>query len=320
MNPRTRLRRARVVLVGVLASCAPRPGPAPERPCPGCTAYEAELSTWRARRADDLRAEQGWLALAGLYWLSDGTHRLGADPRSDIVFPPGAPADIGTVTLAGGEVHLHVADGVDARVAPEPALSPVPVRDIALRSDADPDVPADRVALGDRFTFMIIARGGRLGVRIYDRDAPPRRDFAGLDWFPVDPRWRIAARFEPYVPPQQIDHPTVVGTPQKAVVPGVAVFTLAGREHRLTPILEHSPDGDQLLFVFSDETSGRDTYRGGRFLLTGLAVDGALELDFNRAVNPPCAFTAYATCPTPLRDNHLPLPVDAGEKLYRGAH
>jgi uncharacterized protein (DUF1684 family) len=313
--------RTAPLLLSTLLACAPRPGPAaPTDACPGCTAYETELATWRARREDDLRREHGWLALAGLYWLSDGEHRLGADPRSDIVFPPGSPRQIGTVTLKDGQVHLHAAPGVDVRVGPPELQNPVPVHDIALRSDADPEHPPDHVRLaGGRFTFLIIARGGRLGVRLYDAESPARREFAGLDAFPVDPRWRVTARFEPHVPPKHIDHPTVVGTSQ-AVVPGVAVFTLAGREHRLTPILEHTDLGDQLLFVFSDETSGAETYKGGRFLLTDLPQDGALVLDFNRAHNPPCAFTAHATCPTPLRDNHLPLRVDAGEKLYRGAH
>lgn len=308
-------RRLAVALSSVLAACAARPGDTARAPaCRGCTAYEADLERWRAEREDDLRGEQGWLALAGLYWLGDGVHRLGADPRADIVFPAGAPANVGTLTVQDGEVRLHVADGVDARIGA------VPVTDIVLRSDLDPDRPADRVTLGGRFTFLIIARGGRLGVRLYDAESPARREFAGLRAFPAREKWRVQARFEPYVPPRQVDHPTVIGTPHRADVPGVAVFTIDGKEHRLTPIVEHTPSGDELLFVFRDLTSGAETYTGGRFLLTGLPEHGVVELDFNRAHNPPCAFTAYATCPIPLRDNYLPIRVEAGEKDYEGQH
>lgn len=319
MIARTGPRRAHIVagLLSLLPACAPPPPPpaAPAEPaCRGCTPYEAELQRWRAAREADLRGPRGWLALAGLYWLSDGEHRLGADPRADIVFPAGAPPNIGTVTLQDGEVRLHVAPGVNARVGR------VPVTDIVLRSDADRDRPADRVTFDSRFTFLIIARGDRLGVRLYDAESPARREFAGLDAFPADPKWRVRARFDPYTPPLRIDHPTAIGTLQTADIPGVAVFTIDGDEHRLTPIVEHTPAGDELLFVFHDRTSGVETYTGGRFLLTGLPVAGVVELDFNRAHNPPCAFTAHATCPIPLQENHLPIRVEAGEKIAQDPH
>ncbi|MCY1058129.1 DUF1684 domain-containing protein [Nannocystis sp. SCPEA4] len=286
------------------AACHRHPAP----PAAVEPAYAAEHARWHAERIAALRAPQGWLALAGLYWLQDGDYRLGADPAADIVFPEGAPSAVGTLTLADQQVRLRVAAGVDARVRGQP------VTDLVLRSDVDPAQPADRVELGDRFTFLIIARGARLGLRLYDGASEERREFAGIATFALDPAWVIRARFEPLATPRTIEHPTVLGTVQPAEVPGVAVFTLAGREHRLTPILEHAPGGDALLFVFSDQTSGHETYHGGRFLLAEPPQGGELVLDFNRAHNPPCAFTAFATCPVPLAENRLPLAIHAGEK------
>ena len=277
--------------------------------CSTCGEYEASILAWRAERIAALRAEQGWLALAGLYWLGEGEHRLGSDPGADLVFPAGAPAAIGSLRLQAGEVSLHVAPGVDARIGG------AAVTDIVLRSDVAPSQPPDRVHIGERFTFFIIARGERLGVRLYDEASPGRREFAGIDAFPVASEWRIAARFEAYPTPREIEHPTVLGTVQAAQVPGVAVFSIAGREHRLTPILESGPGGQELLFVFRDQTSGVETYMGGRFLIAALAQDGTVLLDFNTAHNPPCAFTPYATCPVPLAENRLPIRIEAGEKV-----
>lgn len=287
--------------------------PSAERGCPECAAVEAELAAWRAEREAGLRGSEGWLALAGLRWLDEGEYTLGGDPGADVVLPAGAPAQVGRLVVRGGEVTLQVAEGADVRLRGEP------LRAAVLRSDAEPGVPADRVQIGGRFVMRVIARGGRLALRWYDAEAPERRTFAGLRAFPFDPRWRVRARFEAYDPPRTIEQPTVVGVVQAAEVPGVAVFTIAGREHRLTPIRERGPAGPELLFVFTDETSRAETYRGGRFLVAPLpGPDGALELDFNRAHNPPCAFTAYATCPAPRDENHLPLPVRAGELAPSG--
>lgn len=291
-------------LVAGAAGCRP---PA-ARGCVECSGYEAELAAWQAEREAALRGPEGWLALAGLRWLDAGEYVIGADSGADVVLPAGAPAELGTLTVRGGEVTLRIAEGAAARLHGEP------VREAVLRSDAVPGAPADRVQIGDRFVMLVIARGGRLALRWYDAEAPERRTFAGLRRFPADPRWRVRARLEVFDSPRTIEQPTVVGVVQAAEVPGVAVFTIAGREHRLTPIREEGPAGAELLFVFSDETSRSETYRGGRFLIAPMpGPDGALELDFNRAHNPPCAFTAYATCPAPRDENHLPLRVAAGE-------
>jgi len=299
----------RLTLLALLA-CRPPAEPA----CSTCTDLEAETRTWHAGRIAELTADHGWLTLAGLFWLDEGEHKLGSTATSDIVFPDGAPVEIGTLTRTGRDVHLRVAPGVDARI------DDVSVTDRPLRSDIDKSRPADRVQLGERFTFFIIARGDRLGLRLYDRDAAARREFTDIPTFPVASAWRVAARFDPYPQPRTIDHPTILGTAMPAEVPGVAVFNVGDREFRLTPIRERGPHGDELLFVFRDLTSGAETYTGGRFLVTPLPQDGALVLDFNRAHNPPCAFTPYATCPVPLPENRLPLRVEAGEKTPADTH
>ena len=299
---------ASLALATLMTAC--RPAPAPE--CSDCAAYEAELAAWRRERLAELRGEQGWLALVGLHWLTDGEHRLGAGPAAALVFPEGAPREVGVVTLRAGEVTLRVADGVDARIADEPVHTRV------LRSDATP--PADRVQVGERFTFLVLARGDRLALRLYDAGSPARRELTAIDAYPPRSAWRIRGRFDAYTAPRTIDHPTVLGTVQAAEVPGVAVFTVDGQELRLTPILEQTPHGPELLFVFRDRTSGAETYAGGRFLTAAMPRDGEVELDFNRAHNPPCAFTAFATCPLPLPENRLPVRVEAGEKAPPGPH
>ncbi len=289
-------------LLALALACHPQPTPA------------TDLDTWRAARIAELRGEQGWLALVGLSWLAEGEHRLGADPESDLVFPAGAPLEVGTVTLHAGVPRLRIAPGVDARIAG------TAITDQALRSDADPTRPADRVQIGERFTLLVLARGDRLALRLYDRESPARHSFTGIDSFPERPDLRVQARFEPFASPREIDHPTVLGTTQRAVLPGVAVFTLAGQTLRLTPIHQPGPHGDTLLFVFRDGTSGAETYAGGRFLLAAPPIDDALELDFNKAHNPPCAFTPYATCPLPLPENRLAPRIEAGEKTWAGPH
>jgi len=286
--------------------------PAPA--CTDCDARSAELEAWRGTRVAELRGEQGWLALVALHWLDDGEHRLGADPNSDLVFPAGAPPQIGTLGVRAGQPHLRVTPGVDARIAG------AAITDRILRSDADPAHPADRVQIGERFTFLVLSRGDRLALRLYDRDNPARQRFTGIDHFPLAPELRITARFEPFAAPREVDHPTVLGTTQRAVLPGVATFTLAGQTLQLTPMLQPGPHGDELLFVFRDRTSGAETYPGGRFLVAAPPVDGHVILDFNRAYNPPCAFTAYATCPLPLPENRLTARIAAGEKTWSGPH
>jgi|GEM_PF-38844 len=272
-------------------------------------AYLAELETWRGDRLERLRAEDGWLTLVGLYWLRPGPNSFGSDPGADVVIPdPGLPARAGELVRgADGSVGIRVVAG---RITCDGEV----VDERPLRTDAEG--PPDVLSSG-RVRFHVIARGDRLGVRVRDPDSPVRRGFEGLEYFPVRPELRVEASFEPFEEPRRVSFPTAIGTEDSDLVPGLLRFSLEGLPLTLEPFA--SDDGG-LFIVFRDATSGVETYGAGRFLETGPPVDGRVVLDFNRAYNPPCAFTPYATCPLPPARNHLPVAIRAGEKVDLGGH
>ena len=165
-------------------------------------------------------------------------------------------------------------------------------------------------------SFSLIDRGGRKGVRVKDSNATTRADFCGLDYYPIDPRWRIDTVWVPAETPQTLAIPSTLGSVQERPIRGRAVFMRDGRQYALSAVGE--PDAS-LSFVLADATSGRETYGGARFLVPDMMSDGRMVLDFNKATNPPCAFTPYATCPLAPAENRLNVPITAGEKRYRGA-
>lgn len=269
--------------------------------------YAKEIAAWRAERLSRLTAEDGWLSLAGLHWLEPGENRFGSDPSGQVVLPAGkAPALAGFFILEAGRVRVRALPGSGV------SLGGVPIEEKELRTDAagEPDI----LRLGD-LRFYVIERGGRFAVRVKDPDAPARRTFRGLDYFPADPRYRVVAKFVPYEKPKKVSVPTAIGTIETMNAPGYVEFELGGRSLRLEPVLEE-PQAAELFFMFRDETSGRETYPAGRYLYAELPREGTVVLDFNKAYNPPCAFTPYATCPYPPKENWLPVRIEAGEK-YR---
>ena len=176
-----------------------------------------------------------------------------------------------------------------------------------------PDTPEDGIAVGSK-TLLVIKRGDRFAIRVRDQRSPFRKEFAGLTWYPVQPAYRVEARWIPYSSPQKRSVATVVNVDEQYESPGVAEFTLQGQKLRLEPVLSEG----QYFFIFKDRTAGKTTYPAGRFLYAEPARDGRVILDFNKAYNPPCAFTPYATCPLPRKENHLPVAIEAGEKNYGG--
>jgi uncharacterized protein len=263
----------------------------------------ASTRAWQERRLQRLQSEDGWLTLVGLGWLREGPNTAGSDGKSAVVFPEGAPAQVGTFVRSGASVTFQPAAGVTVLRDGRPFAGG------RIKSDAagEPDV----LQVG-RFRFEAIARLDRLGIRIKDPQARARKEFHGIPTYPPSARWRLQARWEPASPPVEIAVPNVLGQVERSPSPGTAVFTLDGKEYRLTPVLEEgSPD---LFFVFGDETNRTETYGGGRFLYADPPKDGTVVLDFNRAYNPPCAFSAFSTCPLPPKQNRLALRVDAGEK------
>jgi uncharacterized protein (DUF1684 family) len=145
-----------------------------------------------------------------------------------------------------------------------------------------------------------------------DQQSQARREFRGLEWYLVKPEYRVTAKFVPYNPPKSIPVPNIIGGTFPETCPGYAEFALRGEKLRLEPVLS---DG-RLFYIFRDQTSGRKTYGAGRFLYSDMAKDGTVTLDFNLAYTPPCAFTPYATCPLPPKQNRLPVAIEAGELDY----
>ena len=266
--------------------------------------YTHEIEQWRAQREEKLRAPDGWLTVVGLSWLREGTSTLGSAKTSDVVLPASAPATVGTVELTKGRAVFHAAPGVAVKAKDRP------VKDLELHSDkaGEPEV----VTIGS-VSMYLIERGGRLGLRVKDELSAARRGFPGLTWYPVNEAYRVTARFVPYQPTKQVPIANVLGMVEPLPSPGYAVFTLDGREVRLDPVLEE-PDAKELFFIFRDATAGKETYPAGRFLYSAMPKDGQVVLDFNKAYSPPCAFTSFATCPLPPKQNRLAIAIEAGEK------
>ena len=190
-----------------------------------------------------------------------------------------------------------------------------PVTEVLMQNDMDGEPTLLEIG---SVSFYVIERGDRLGVRVKDSQSDARQDFKGLEYYPVDPSWRLSARYEPYDPPKPVDVPNVLGGVFHETAPGAIVFEVEGETYRLDPI----PDGDSFLLVFGDKTNGKETYGGGRFIVLDLPEEaGPIVVDFNKSYSPPCVFTPYATCPLPPPQNRIGVPVRAGEKGFvKGFH
>jgi uncharacterized protein (DUF1684 family) len=267
------------------------------------TSYEAEQLHWRQERNTDLTSEDGWLTVVGLDWLRDGVNTIGSAPGTDVTLPDSTPAQLGTLTLADGVVTLDVTADVEA------TIDGVPVRSATLKHDTDEGGPS-RVVVGT-VNFFIILRSGQYGVRIRDRASAARQSFEGRHWFPVDESYRVTGQFTPHQPPRTVEVPTVTGQVSTMKNVGRIDFTLHGEALSLEAFAARD---NQVWIILRDGTSGKQSYGAGRFLYAPLAEDGTVTLDFNRAYHPPCAFTHYATCPMPPRENILTLPIEAGER------
>ena len=266
--------------------------------------HRAEVDTWRAARVERLKQPDGWLSLVGMHWVEPGTHTLGSGKDNDIVLNTG-PAKLGTLTRSDRAISLALEPGVDATI-----------EGTELRtSELVPDTSGKPTIV--RFgsaNLHVIERSGKFALRVKDADAQTRKDFPGsMDNYPTDPAWRFDARFEPHPPGRTIEIANIINTIDPMPNPGAVVFEKDGKTHRIEAVDE----GDGKLFlIFSDRTSGKDTYGAGRFLYAEPAVDGRTVVDFNLAYNPPCVFTPYATCPLAPPENRLDLAVTAGEKKY----
>jgi uncharacterized protein (DUF1684 family) len=271
--------------------------------------YAEQIQKWRHERVERLTKPTGWLSLVGLDWLKDGTNKLGSAPDNDLVITS-APAHLGTITLASGKATIELDANSNA------TIDGASTRTAALLDDTH-EKPTT-IAFGST-NFYLIQREDKYGLRIKDSEAPTRKNFLGIDYFDIDPSWRIEAKWEAYNPPHEIEESNIIGQTDKVIVPGAAIFERDGKSYRVEPVIE-TPGDTELFLVFADKTSGKETYGAARFVYTEPPKDGKVIIDFNKAYNPPCAFTPFATCPLPTALNRLKMRVTAGEKKYRGGH
>ncbi|HSX59350.1 MAG TPA: DUF1684 domain-containing protein [Tahibacter sp.] len=271
--------------------------------------YPAEIKIWRAERLDRLKSGTGWLSLVGLHWLKEGVNTIGSAKGNDIVITAAAPK-LGKATLANGQVKFDLEPGAVAVVGGSDRATSAVLQD-------DRTERPTQVAFAYA-SFIVIDRDGKKALRVRDAQAPTLKNFKGLDYYEIAEKWRVEAKWEAFDPPKTLEVPTVLGTVEKYPVPGKAVFERDGKTYELMPVLE-TPNAKQLFVIFADRTTGKETYGSGRFLYADMPKDGKVVLDFNKAYNPPCAFTPYATCPLAPPENRLNLRVDAGEKKYKGA-
>lgn len=277
---------------------------------PGLAAEQANIEQWRANRLRGLKGDTGWLTLVGLYWLEQGETSIGRSPKNAIHLEDPALASV-----AGSFVRSDNAVRFVAKRNGGITHDGKPVSSIELVADTA-GVPT--VLQAGSLSFILIERAGQYGIRARDSRSRARLEFKGLDYFPIGVDWAFDARFEPYEAGRSIRIVNILGMEEAMDCPGAIVFTKDGRDYRLDAILE-TPDATELFVMFADQTSGKETYGAGRFMYVELPKSGRVRLDFNKAYNPPCAFSNFATCPLPPSQNRLPLRVEAGEKTY-GSH
>lgn len=271
-------------------------------------AYRKQIEDWRQHRVERLTGPTGWLTLVGLEWLKDGANTLGSAADNTIVQAKW-PAHLGTITLERGKATIALASGADATIDGQKSTQ------APLLDDTN---PTPTVVANGTVMFYVVKRGDRWALRIKDSDSPTRKGFVGIDYFAIDPSWRVDAKWEAYDPPHEVEEQNILGEIDKVVVPGAAVFEHGGKTFRVEPVIE-TPGDTELFLVFADRTSGKETYGAARFVYSEAPKDGRIVIDFNKAYNPPCAFTPYATCPLPTPQNRLDTRVTVGEKKYRAA-
>lgn len=292
----TRLRKIFVLAIALLATLSAA-GQAPD------AAYLQSFEKWKAELIDDLR--KNWLVLAGLFWLKPGANTFGSASDNAIVLPSG-PAHAGAFHLQGNDVSVEVQPGTEVKVGGK--------SETKAKLDADAAGHPTVIELGS-LRMHVIKRGERIGIRVKDLNSAAARNYAGPIFFPLNMNYRVTATFVPSDGKKTVDVPNVLGDVTPTPISGEVHFKLNGQDLTLTALGGEPAKG--LTFVLSDLTSKTDTYPGGRFLDTDPVVDGKVVIDFNRAYNPPCAVTPYATCPLAPKENRLAVAIPAGEKYDR---
>lgn len=273
--------------------------------------FAATQQVWRAQRREEITAPDGWVSLIGLHWIDEGAHYLGSDPDNGIRLAKG-PAHLGMLSLGKDRALRFVPErGAAIAVDGQPLTGSV-----ALKTDADAGGPTALVFDGGKGIATVIERGDRYALRVKHADAESRLHFNGLTYWPGGRDWIVAAKFVPHPPGRTIPIVNIVGMTQEMKNPGAVVFSRGDRQYRIEALDEGDGSG-RLFLVYADRTSGHGSYPAGRYLYADMPdQNGNLTIDFNLGENPPCAFTAFATCPLPPPENRLDLRIEAGEKAY----
>ena len=268
--------------------------------------YEETILQERKERENRFKnTERGWLGLVGLYWLRDGENRVGSASDNDIILPPIAPGHMGTVQYNNGVATFRAARGVPIYCNG---------KKISLKTlVADIYEDADFLQFGD-LTLVLLERADRHLIRVWDKQSKLRKAFTGFKQYPVNPKYCVEAKYTPYDTPTLVSIQDVIEIYHEVPVQGYVTFELDGVEHRMEAMVD---EDEYMRLDFCDETNGDTTYIGGRFLVVEMPEEGKVVIDFNRAYNPPCAYSDYATCPLPPMENRLPIRIEAGEKTFR---
>ena len=306
MVPARSLRVAVAMLACVVAlSACTRKAAAPAVDPAALAAYEQSQADWRAQRLADLTKPDGWTSLIGLHWLDPGTHRVGSDVDNGIRLSMG-PDHLGLFTVRGGRVDFVADTAV--------TLDGQPGRRARLRTDKHPAGATTIAFDGGKGLANVIERGGRLALRVKHADADSRLRFTGLSYWPGGPSWQVQARFVAHPAGRTLPIVNIIGSTDEVPNPGALEFEHGGKPYRLEALTDGT---DGLFLVFADRTSGHGSYGAGRYIDAAAPdAQGRVLIDFNRAYNPPCAFTPFATCPLPPPENRLDLAVEAGERDY----
>lgn len=265
-------------------------------------AYIESIEQWQHQRIERLKSKTGWLNLAGLFWLMEGENSFGSDASNDIIFPEKADPFCGILTLNNGKVYLEVEDGVHI------TTTDTLVSRLSLNDDHTENTTL--LQQGD-LAWYIINRGEKYGIRLRDYKHPRIAELDHIPSYPIQSNYVVEARLAPFDQPRSFTVATPIeGITETYQCPGELHFTINKEDLVLYPF----ESGDRYFLVIADETTGLDTYGAGRFMYSETDSLGRIILDFNKAYNPPCAFSPFATCPMPPRDNFLPVAIEAGEK------
>lgn len=267
--------------------------------------YIVSMQEWKQNRLERLKSENGWLNLVGLYWLKEGQNPFGSNEANNIVFPKNAPEFIGTIILYKGHLSSQINKDVDV------FINDSLIKEHSINTDMDNNTTMFRTG---SLRWYIIKRGDRFGIRLRDVESPLVEKLTEIPSFPIDSKWRIEAKYEKFETPKEIAIPNVLGDIEYEKCFGLLKFKIDEKEYEVMPL--GNGDKESLFVIFADETSAEETYGAGRFLSVEKPDEnGKTFIDFNKATNPPCAFTEFATCPLPPKENILSVKILAGEKI-----